>query len=307
MVSSGTVSGDASSFSDVLDSYKSAVSGIGSSWEGESESNFTSKAEAFCGEFSAITNQMISFSEACASFEEYKAEKEAMEIAQENYSKAKSYRDSATLESDISVGNSDMAKFSKEIEEHKNKMKELKEKIKSSLESASSPKLEAQSTTIGSFNPTVGADAAGQPNSNNSSIVGNSFGNAIMTSLANYAVAVSGGGYDGSCEAWAEKTWETATGIQRQNQIGAYQAWENFGVSDSRDNIPVGAMVYGSGSGSDGAQYGHVGIYVGDGKVADQGGVKDLDSWLSWQTANCHGHTGWIGWGWQNNIDLSKQ
>ena len=128
----------------------------------------------------------------------------------------------------------------------------------------------------------------------------------MMQKVSNTAINNSGGGYDGSCEYWAEVTWQNATGIQRQRMEGAYQAWEKFGVSTSRDNIPVGAMVYGSGSGSAGAQWGHVAIYIGDGKVADQGGVTDIDTWLSWQTANCHGHTGYIGWGWQNNIDLTK-
>ena len=125
-----------------------------------------------------------------------------------------------------------------------------------------------------------------------------------MQRVATTASNNSGGGYDGSCELWAETQWQNATGIQRELQPDARTAWSKYEVSSSKDNIPVGAMVYGTGSGS---PYGHVAIYVGNGNVADQGGVTSLENWLSWQNkTNCYGETGWLGWGWQNNIDLSK-
>ena len=132
----------------------------------------------------------------------------------------------------------------------------------------------------------------------------------IMQKIADVASNNSGGGYDNMCEAWAELQWQNATGMARECQPSTYDAYKAWGVSTSKDNIPVGAMVYGSGSptvDSVNNPYGHVGIYVGDGMVADQGGVVSLDQWISWQHANCDGHQGWLGWGWQNGIDLTKK
>ena len=132
--------------------------------------------------------------------------------------------------------------------------------------------------------------------------------NELMQKVANTAKNCSGSGYDGYCEAWAELTWEAATGIKSESQPSAIEGWHSYGVSTSMDNIPVGAMVYGSGSTNYGSHnpYGHVGIYVGNGMVADQGGVVSIQEWLSWQKGICDGKQGWIGWGWQNNIDLTK-
>ena len=68
--------------------------------------------------------------------------------------------------------------------------------------------------------------------------------------------------------------------------------------------IPIGASVYGTGSGSSGP-YGHVGIYIGDGKVIDSqtGGiiVSTMEEWLSWQVDTLDGKQGWLGWGWEDN------
>ena len=139
MVSGGTVSGDASSFSDVLNSYKSAVSGIGSSWEGESESNFTSKAEAFCGEFNGITSQMESFSNACGLFEKYleiKKEKESLE------------RKHGTKSGTAADGSDILWDCRDAINECETKLSSLKSDINSALESASSPKLEASDVSV---------------------------------------------------------------------------------------------------------------------------------------------------------------
>ena len=61
----------------------------------------------------------------------------------------------------------------------------------------------------------------------------------------------------------------------------------------------AGSIVCGSGYGTMGSIYGHVGIYLGNGMVANNRGyfsVESLEEWCSWQTATCQGHTGWIGW-----------
>lgn len=92
------------------------------------------------------------------------------------------------------------------------------------------------------------------------------------------------------------------------NAIDFWNNWKSSG-STSMEGIPVGAVVCGSGVGQMGAIYGHVGVYIGGGKVANNIGslsIETLDQWCAWQTANCQGHVGWIGWVWPNNEDLSR-
>ena len=135
-----------------------------------------------------------------------------------------------------------------------------------------------------------------------------------MQKVVDEAKRRAGEGYDQACEAWAEEVWASATGGNRIYKNSAYDAWVDYKVSDSKENIPPGAMVYGSGAPycvpgecyGTANPYGHVGIYVGNGQVADQGGVKDLESWLGWQHADCNGQTGWFGWGWYGDVDLTK-
>ena len=92
------------------------------------------------------------------------------------------------------------------------------------------------------------------------------------------------------------------------NAIDMWNSWSASG-STSMENIPVGSIVCGSGSGSMGAIYGHVGVYIGGGKVANNTGrlsIETLENWVSWQTATCQGHRGWIGWVFGNGEDLRK-
>lgn len=75
------------------------------------------------------------------------------------------------------------------------------------------------------------------------------------------------------------------------------------------NNIPVGAVVVGSGSGSMGAIYGHVSIYIGNGMVAENIGrlnIVSLDAWAAAQKQTCQGHKGFIGWVWANNKPLGQ-
>ena len=131
----------------------------------------------------------------------------------------------------------------------------------------------------------------------------------VMKAVAELAKKKAGGGYDGLCEAWAEGIWSDATDRGAPYQESAYSAWKAYGVSTSKTNIPPGAMVFGSGWPyyDDGSNpYGHVGVYVGNGQVADQGKVWDLEEWINQQVAPCNGSTGWFGWGWMGGVDLTK-
>ncbi len=111
------------------------------------------------------------------------------------------------------------------------------------------------------------------------------------------------------CAAWVSGVYEAAgLPYPTGNAIDFWNRWKNSG-STSKDNIPLGAVVCGSGSGYMGSLYGHVGIYIGDGLVANNIGtfsIESLETWYGWQTAICQGHTGWIGWVWPNGQPLNQ-
>lgn len=77
------------------------------------------------------------------------------------------------------------------------------------------------------------------------------------------------------------------------------EGMEGAGRYDGMVTEQMQAIVCGSGSGYMGSLYGHVGIYLGNGMVANNVGhfsIESLSNWISWQTATCQGYTGWIGW-----------
>lgn len=128
-------------------------------------------------------------------------------------------------------------------------------------------------------------------------------------------------GYAGSnyCERWAANVYANA-GYPYKRYIGAAQDAQANMVSDDLDVIPVGALVFGSGSGSYmGATYGHVGICVASGTgnddalILDNEGSRDkravpLSEWSEWQTSVSwvSGKQGAFGWGYPSSIDPLK-
>lgn len=102
------------------------------------------------------------------------------------------------------------------------------------------------------------------------------------------------------CAAWVTGVYQAvgAPVIPYGNAIDMWNMYRGTG-SSGKENIPPGAIVCGSGSGPMGALYGHVGIYIGDGLVANNVGrhsIEPLENWISWQSAECQGYVGWIGW-----------
>ena len=113
------------------------------------------------------------------------------------------------------------------------------------------------------------------------------------------------------CEAWAEQVYRNA-GVPVPLLESAMAGKEKYFISDSTDNIPPGAWVYGSGVGYMGALYGHVGIYVGNGLIMDNEGSRTkkavpIEQWVSWQTASQNGKTGWYGWGYPGGLDFNPE
>ncbi len=106
----------------------------------------------------------------------------------------------------------------------------------------------------------------------------------------------------GYCAKWVSGVYQAAgIGYPGGHAIDYWTRWGSTG-STSLDNIPVGAVVVGSGSGSVlGNQYGHVGIYIGNGLVADNVGyhrIISLQEWVAYNVGVCHGYCGYIGWVW---------
>lgn len=115
----------------------------------------------------------------------------------------------------------------------------------------------------------------------------------------------------GLCLAWVGNVFEHAIGlvIRRPTAFDDYLAttiYDNF-------DVPIGAVVYGTGQNTNGA--GHIGIYIGDGLIMDNQGAfggpgsvvtSTWDQWLSWQTDTIQGLTGYLGWGWYGNDNLTQ-
>ncbi len=107
------------------------------------------------------------------------------------------------------------------------------------------------------------------------------------------------------CARWVRQVYENA-GLPScgQSHPSAYDAAQHHIISTDMSAIPIGAAVYGTGSGSSG-HFGHVGIYIGGGQVMDSQNsgivVSSMEQWLSWQKDVINGQQGWLGWGWQDN------
>lgn len=105
----------------------------------------------------------------------------------------------------------------------------------------------------------------------------------------------------GYCQAWVSDVYYRA-GANSTFTSGccAVHSGAQWGVSTDFSQIQVGATVYGYNRKTDMPNYGHVGIYIGDGMVAHNvGGVKidDLDDWIKTYDGIC--------WGWNGGTDLT--
>lgn len=105
----------------------------------------------------------------------------------------------------------------------------------------------------------------------------------------------------GWCAEWVSNVYRAAGAsvIPTGNAIDMWHRYKDTG-STSWDNIPPGAIIVASGQGTSGAIYGHVGIYLGNGKVASpEASVKIYDSLEAFSASNvqhCQGYSGIIGW-----------
>lgn len=101
----------------------------------------------------------------------------------------------------------------------------------------------------------------------------------------------------GYCQAWVSDVYAAAIG-KDDSRCCANHAGQAWGASDDWSQIQVGATVYGYNGSSN--PYGHVGIYIGDGKVAHNIGyvkVDTLEYWVTRYDGRC--------WGWNGGVNLT--
>ena len=109
---------------------------------------------------------------------------------------------------------------------------------------------------------------------------------AVATNSAKYGISAR----SGYCQAWVADVYQAVTG-SRGSAHCALCAADMWAVSSDFSQIPVGATVYGYSS----SQYGHVGIYIGNGMVAHNIGeikIQSLESWVKTYKG--------FAWGWEN-------
>lgn len=133
--------------------------------------------------------------------------------------------------------------------------------------------------------------------------------NERQKAVAKAAVASTYSTSTGMCQAFVCRAYKAA-GESNDSRCCAHAAGDAWVVSTSKANIPVGATVYVSRSASGtscgcGRDAGHVGIYIGGGKVASRRDgnapyIETLDHF-----ADNWGRGGWMGWGWNGGIPLA--
>ena len=121
---------------------------------------------------------------------------------------------------------------------------------------------------------------------------------------------------NGMCAQFVTDVFTQASRVKSDIKVpwgNANNYWENWKSSGGTDkNPPVGSVVFGGGWPYQGGYnpYGHVGVVLTDGRIADNVGyhrISDsVDAWSSGQNNAWNGQTGYRGWVWANNQDLSK-
>lgn len=107
--------------------------------------------------------------------------------------------------------------------------------------------------------------------------------------------------YNGYCQSFVKWCYQQAGIYASKNASYALQAWEWWGVSTSRNDIPVGACVYFDSEFS--PQYGHVGIYLGDNKfIHAVSNASDGANGVKISTFSNYWNRYYKGWGWQAGI-----
>lgn len=129
------------------------------------------------------------------------------------------------------------------------------------------------------------------------------FGNETANDLQKKVVSVAHNAskyginaQDGYCQRWVADIYKVVTG-DRGHAASARAAGEAWGVSRDLTKIQIGATVYGYAKDT---VNGHVGIYIGNGKVIHNIGYVKIESLSEW-AKKYH----FQSWGWENGKNLS--
>lgn len=112
----------------------------------------------------------------------------------------------------------------------------------------------------------------------------------VATNSSSYGISAK----SGYCQAWVADVYQAVLG-SRGSAHCALCAADMWAVSNDFSKLQVGATVYGYSS----SQYGHVGIYIGNGMVAHNIGevkIERLDEWIKKYKG--------FAWGWENGKKL---
>lgn len=104
----------------------------------------------------------------------------------------------------------------------------------------------------------------------------------------------------GRCLAWVNDVYQEAGIDVNPRTCCAFCSGYKYGVSKDFSNVPIGAAIYTDSSTTLGKIYGHVGIYLGDGLVADNVGyvrISTLEKFISGHSARC--------WGWTTSTPVN--
>lgn len=113
--------------------------------------------------------------------------------------------------------------------------------------------------------------------------------------IISYARSLIGSAdYNGYCQRFVKVCYQSAGIYASPDAASAIDAWHMWGLSTSKTDIPVGACVYFTNS----SIYGHVGIYVGNGKMIDANG----NSGVVERTISADSWNNYLGWGYQAGI-----
>lgn len=114
----------------------------------------------------------------------------------------------------------------------------------------------------------------------------------VAASAADYGIAA----VENQCQAWVADIYQKVLG-SRGHAPSAIAAGRSWSVSSDWSRIQIGATVYGTSNN----QYGHVGIYIGNGIV-----VHNLDGYVKTQSLESWVHTyNGMCWGWENGKNLT--
>lgn len=126
----------------------------------------------------------------------------------------------------------------------------------------------------------------------------------VIENLSDYEGIIN---KDGMCQAFVRTVFEKIGITARGETPGsATEAMNRWTISSNINKIPVGATVYGRGSGADG----HVGIYIGNGMVVHNIGKSKNCSYGGLKGIKCEDINSWdrkytfVSWGWQGGVDL---